>query len=288
MEEQDFPALYRSADKLSLDSQKHFFRILKIHLVVLFTAAVLSAINITDKWVYVFQLLVLIAALGCSVYLWGVRPDRYWYAGRAVAESVKTVTWRYISKAEPFHTEDTFAQNEFKNSLKLIFEQNRDVCSKLTDHSNEEQFTAAMNQMRCSSLEERKNNYFENRIKNQRDWYAKKAIYNKRMGNYFFLGLVFSNAMAVFLAILKITSCINPAYLPVDVTIALAAGVLSWIQAKRFTELSASYALTTHEIGFINEKSATIQSEEDFSKFVGDAENAFSREHTQWAARRDV
>ena len=28
MEEQDFPALYRSADKLSLDSQKHFFRIL--------------------------------------------------------------------------------------------------------------------------------------------------------------------------------------------------------------------------------------------------------------------
>ena len=288
MEEQDFPALYRSADKLSLDSQKHFFRILKIHLVVLFTVAVLSAINITDKWVYVFQLLVLIAALGCSVYLWGVRPDRYWYAGRAVAESVKTVTWRYISKAEPFHTEETFAQNEFKNSLKLIFEQNRDVCSKLTDHSNEEQFTAAMNQMRCSSLEERKNNYFENRIKNQRDWYAKKAIYNKRMGNYFFLGLVFSNAMAVFLAILKITSCINPAYLPVDVTIALAAGVLSWIQAKRFTELSASYALTAHEIGFINEKSATIQSEEDFSKFVGDAENAFSREHTQWAARRDV
>ena len=288
MEEQDFPALYRSADKLSLDSQKHFFRILKIHLVVLFTAAVLSAINITDKWVYVFQLLVLIAALGCSVYLWGVRPDRYWYAGRAVAESVKTVTWRYISKAEPFHTEDTFAQNEFKNSLKLIFEQNRDVCSKLTDHSNEEQFTAAMNQMRCSSLEERKNNYFENRIKNQRDWYAKKAIYNKRMGNYFFLGLVFSNAMAVFLAILKIISSINPAYLPVDVTIALAAGVLSWIQAKRFTELSASYALTAHEIGFINEKSATIQSEEDFSKFVGDAENAFSREHTQWAARRDV
>ena len=75
MEEQDFPALYRSADKLSLDSQKHFFRILTIHLVVLVTAAVLSAINITDKWVYVFQLLALIAALGCSVYLWGVRPE---------------------------------------------------------------------------------------------------------------------------------------------------------------------------------------------------------------------
>ena len=107
------------------------------------------------------------------------------------------------------------------------------------------------------------------------------------MGNCFFLGLVISNAIAVILAILKIND-INPTFLPVDVVIALAAGILSWIQAKRFTELSASYALTAHEIGFINEKSATIQSEEDFSKFVGDAENAFSREHTQWAARRDV
>ena len=93
---------------------------MKIHLVVLFTAAVLSAINITDKWVYVFQLLVLIAALGCSVYLWGVRPDRYWYAGRAVAESVKTITWRYVSRAEPFQTEDVIAKNDFKQSLRMI------------------------------------------------------------------------------------------------------------------------------------------------------------------------
>lgn len=287
MEEKDFPALYRSADKLSLDSQKHFFRILKIHLVVLVTAAVLSAINITDKWVYVLQLLALIAALSCSVYLWGVRPDRYWYAGRAVAESVKTITWRYISKAEPFHTEDKIAQNEFKNSLKLIFKQNGDICSKLADHSNEEQFTEAMNQMRCSSLKERINNYCENRIKNQRDWYAKKAAYNKKMGNYFFLGLVISNGIAVIASVLKINN-IDSVYLSVDVAIAIAAGILSWIQAKRFTELSASYTLTAHEIGFINNKAVTIQTEEDFSKFVGDAENAFSREHTQWAARRDV
>ncbi|AHG75935.1 Anthranilate synthase component I [Mannheimia varigena USDA-ARS-USMARC-1296] len=287
MTEQDFPALYRSADKLSLDSQKYFFKVLLAHLTVLVFAAILPFSPFFMEWIPVLQLISLLSALGFSIYLWAARPDRYWYAGRAVAESVKTITWRYISKAEPFHTEDSFAQNEFKNSLKLIFDQNRDVCSKLIDHSNEEQFTEAMNQMRCSSLEERRNNYCENRIKNQRDWYAKKAAYNKRIGNWFFLGLVISNVIAVILASLKLCN-INPAYLPVDVAITLAAGILSWIQAKRFTELSASYALTAHEIGFINEKSATIQSEEDFSKFVGDAENAFSREHTQWAARRDV
>lgn len=287
MKEQDFPALYRSADKLSLDSQKHFFRILKVHLVVLVAAAVLSAINITDKWIYVLQLLVLIAALGCSVYLWGVRPDRYWYAGRAVAESVKTITWRYVCRAEPFQTEDAIAKNNFKQSLKTILDQNHDVCSKLTDYSNQEQFTSMMQEMRSSSLDNRKNNYCEKRIRDQRDWYAKKAFLNKKRANYSFCGLIVANSIGVVLAILKAAE-INPIYLPVDVFIALAASILSWMQAKRFTELSASYALTAHEIGFINEQLAAIDSEDDFSKFVGDAENAFSREHTQWAARRDV
>ena len=287
MEEQDFPALYRSADKLSLDSQKHFFCILMIHLVVLIAAAVLSAVNITEKLVYVLQLLALIAALGCSVYLWGVRPDRYWYAGRAVAESVKTITWRYVSRAEPFQTEDMIAKNDFKQSLRMIFEQNQDVCSKLIDYANQEQFTVVMQEMRSSSLDNRKNNYCEKRIRDQREWYAKKAAFNKKKANLFFWGLIIANFIGVVLAILKVAE-INPIYLPVDVIIALAASLLSWIQAKRFTELSASYALTAHEIGFINEQIATINSEDDFSKFVGDAENAFSREHTQCAARRDV
>lgn len=33
---------------------------------------------------------------------------------------------------------------------------------------------------------------------------------------------------------------------------------------------------------------ALPETDEKFSVFVGDAENAFSREHTQWVARKDV
>src|SRR5690606_15189811 len=36
------------------------------------------------------------------------KPDRIWYNARAVAESVKTLTWRYMMRAEPFQaTEET-------------------------------------------------------------------------------------------------------------------------------------------------------------------------------------
>ena len=46
--------------------------------------------------------------------------------------------------------------------------------------------------------------------------------------------------------------------------------------------------VTAHEIGLIKEQSYYISSEKDFLDFIRDAETAFSREHTQWQARRIV
>jgi hypothetical protein len=63
---------------------------------------------------------------------------------------------------------------------------------------------------------------------------------------------------------------------------------MGWVQTKRFQELAGSYALTAHEIMLLDAMLPSDQSDEKFSSFVGDAENAFSREHTQWRARRDV
>ncbi|MBD3707460.1 hypothetical protein IE983_23415 [Enterobacter hormaechei] len=49
--------------------------------------------------------------------------------------------------------------------------------------------------------------------------------------------------------------------------------------------MSASYILTAHEIGVIKNRRHMFQVS-DFSSFIRDAETAFSREHTQWIARR--
>ena len=50
----------------------------------------------------------------------------------------------------------------------------------------------------------------------------------------------------------------------------------------------ASYNLTAHEIGIIRANSDSVETEKDLSNFVNEAELAFSREHTQWVARRDA
>jgi len=77
-------------------------------------------------------------------------------------------------------------------------------------------------------------------------------------------------------------------YFPTAVFAVAAVSVVSWMQAKRFFELSTSYSLATHEISIIRTQVDSISTEKEFSNFVNDTENAFSREHTQWVARRDT
>jgi hypothetical protein len=287
MQSKDYPSIYCSADELSLSSQKRFFLALKAHLVLLVFAAILSLINVSGSLVATLQLVTLLSVLFCSIYLFCMRPDRIWYAGRAVAESIKTITWRYISRAEPFQGDDANARTHFSKSLKAIIDQNAKIFSAVTTRLDAPQITPVMEEMRNQPLKTRWNIYMQNRVGEQLAWYAKKALLNKKMSNHFFGILILVNAIAVCCAILRIIFAEQP-FWPTDIFVATAASLLGWMQAKRFSELSASYALTAHEINLIKEQSAPPNTEQDFSLFVGDTENAFSREHTQWAARRDI
>lgn len=287
MKEEDFPALYRSTNDLSLESQTQFFLALRVHLVLLVLAAVLSIVSIPHWSIAVLQLIALLGALFCSIYLFSKHPDRYWYAGRAVAESIKTITWRYVCRAEPFQGSDSKARSDFQQRLKAIVDQNKDIVQAHTSHLDAWQITHVMSKMRSHSLEERKAIYAISRIEDQLTWYAKKASSNKKNSNRFFFALIAINGIAVLCAILRISFVVVP-FWPTDIFVAAAASLLSWMQAKRFSELAASYALAANEISLIREQSLQPNTEKEFSLFVGDAENAFSREHTQWVARKDV
>lgn len=287
MTESDFPALYRSADGLSLRAQRSFFLALGAQLVLLIVASALSVVNLPHWGIAVSQAVVLLGALACSIFLFAKRPDRQWYAGRAVAESIKTITWRYVSLAEPFESSDEVAmRQEFTRKLKAIVDQNREVAQSLTEHLDGTQITQAMASMRSESLDVRKAKYAEARIANQLSWYAKKAAFNRTMSEKFFLGLIAVNGFAVLSALFRIRFADAP-YWPTDIFVAGAASLLTWMQAKRFGELAASYALAAHEISLIRDQALLPATPHAFSLFVGDAENAFSREHTQWVARKD-
>lgn len=246
----------------------------------------MSVINYPHWISAAIQAALLAGALASSVYLAAKRPERLWYSGRAVAESIKTITWRYVSRAEPFHESDETAKQHLLQKLTQVVRQNPGVSDKLISHLSAHQLTAVMKQLRAGDFVLRRDTYIEFRINDQLDWYSRKARFNTSAAKHFFTALIVVNAVAFICALIKIAN-VQYQYFPTDVLIAVAASLLAWMQAKRFTELSASYALTAHEITLIREQAQELASDGDLSKFVGDAENAFSREHTQWEARKD-
>lgn len=286
MKHTDYPALYQAASSLSENAQSSFYRAFLFHMSLLAAASAISVANSTKPDWAILQAIILICAMGCAIYLYYGKPDRHWYAGRAVAESIKTSTWRFVTRAEPFNNSDQIDQHNFGLKLKAIVEQNKDVAGMLTTHLDGLPISNEMTRIRQSAETERLDYYRSHRIIDQQNWYAKKASFNKRMVNRYFFALVITLGVAISLSIAKVAYP-TTAYWPTDFFVTVAAGILSWIQAKRFQELSASYALTAHEISLIRQQADVQMTANELSQFVGDAENAFSREHTQWVARRD-
>lgn len=286
MEDKDFPALYRSADALAVQQQQVFLVSVGTHLTLLVIAASLSVFYVANSGMAYAQAACLLITVFLSVFIGYHKPDRIWYNARAVAESVKTLTWRYMMCAEPFQSHNDLALKAFQKKLRAVLDQNQQALGLLSTNLSDRQVTDTIKSHRDAPFTARRDIYIRARIEDQRNWYATKASLNRKRARAFFVALVLSNLVALALSLLRVSSP-GIQFFPVDIFVALSASLLTWIQGKRFSELAASYALAAHEIGIIREQAETV-SEVQFSTFVADTENAFSREHTQWVARKDV
>lgn len=287
MREEDFPAIFNSADKLAALEQARFYSLLRLDLVLLTIAAAISLADVSHWLFAMLQAAILLLALALSIAAYVKRSEKIWYAARALAESVKTLCWRYVSRAEPFDSDDRAAAELLRIRLAATLSQNRALASKFSDGLDAPQVTDVMRHMRNEPLHVRMKTYAEARIRNQRQWYAAKARFNRIRSRRFFISLIVVNGFAVISALLRVRFP-EFEFWPTDMLITISAAIVAFSQARRHSELAASYSLTAHEIGIIQEKLVDVDGEVDFSRFVGDAENAFSREHTQWEARKDV
>ena len=216
------------------------------------------------------------------------KPDDIWYNGRAVAESVKTRAWRWMLRAEPYEDcEDVeIMRKRFVIDLKTILKQNESLIGKLgIGASVAEPITDKMLQVRKLPLLERFELYRKERILNQALWYTKKAKFNKNKSTLWFTITVVLHGLAIVLLLFNIK---EPSLkLPIEVIAVAASSVLTWLQSKKHNELSSSYSLTAHEIMLIKSETNRITTESELSEYILNCENAFSREHTQWVARKN-
>lgn len=289
MNEDDFPALYKSANSASLRAQRDYFNALRLYLFLLIFAALLSFGYPSNAYAAIGAAFIFLFTLGILIWLKVQKPEDIWYNGRAVAESVKTRTWRWIMRAEPFdqNMSEEQAKKEFLSDLKSILDQNRSL-SRFLDWTpaSGEAISASMVSIREKPWTDRLAIYASDRIDDQSHWYSKKSQLNKRLAKRWFIVSCISHCSAILLLLYRIKE--PSSSLPIEVVATAASAILTWVQAKKYSELNSSYALAAHEIILIKGEAVSVKEEKHLSEFIINSESAFSREHTQWSARKSV
>ena len=266
MELKDFPNYYQAADNISIKSQKAYLNIIRVDLISMIIAALLAIYSFQDVnqkfWIYCFTGFFLLVGLILTIVLKSKKYEDVWYQGRALAESSKTLTWRFITCAEYFE------QSLDLNSVKERFiERIREVANEFKDLSatmdskilNQEIITSKMLEVRNLSMNERKEYYIKNRIEDQQNWYSKKAEWNKRRYNFWFWIILASQFFAIVSVVILMN---NPDsnWNIVGLLTTIASCAISWLQIKQHQEQKQAYTTASEELNFIKELAYNVNS----------------------------
>jgi hypothetical protein len=285
-----YPALYEAADSSSSAAQARFLRVTFVRLVGLVVAAVGGALRFVVADIDLLGLvgfLGIVVAMAAELRLLASRPDRVWYEGRAAAESAKTLAWRYMVGGQPFPVsgDEGAIDRDFLARLNELLSDLRDL-HLAPSPAPVYQITEEMRRVRGLSLAERVLTYRCERVENQQLWYQARSKSNGDKSRRWSLLVIGLEAVGLVAAAMKAFDVVALDLL--GIVAAAAAAITAWGQARQFEILSRAYFVAGQELAAINSQVSLSWTEEEWSRFVKDAEEAISREHTLWRATRGL
>jgi hypothetical protein len=279
----DLPALYIAADEASTDGQRAYLGLRGAQLVCLVVAALAGAVTLRVERIDLAGVVVglsFIAALGLQYRLGSESPEKAWYDGRAAAESVKDLAWRYAMRAEPFLL-DSNVDAVFVGRLSDAL---RDVGDLALPAGGPDQITGWMRRIRTSDLDARRRTYVRDRLSDQWDWYVARAARSRTMKTRWRL-LVSVLAMAG--AVGGFAKAVGVVEVDLLGLVATCVGAsTAWLQTRQHETLAVAYGLTAQELASVRSTAGSPTDDSAWSTFVNDAEQAISREHMLWRASR--
>ena len=291
------PAAFYHADRFSLHGQRLTIRATQVRLYLTVVATVCLAfaplwpVYKTEEGTehHDFELGAVIAAFlflcAFLIELWLLRrrPEKEWYDGRAVAESTKTLSWRYAVGGQPYPKDRVSAQAQFDDDIRAL---GTDVPSLRKAVSDDGSPTTWMNEMRSLTLEERREAYLRLRLRDQEEWYVSAAARNRSRARLWNAVLLSAEIAGVLLALSKGLTLI--AVDLASVAAAVIASGVAWLAVKQHESLATAYSLASLELASVHVHLLDIADEEAWAEEVASAEEAISREHTMWRASRSL
>lgn len=283
--EGNLPSLYHASDLASLSGQRSTKLRTSWLLALVVTAAAGGAVDVSvaDRLNVggLVSTLAFAGALFLGLSTTAARPEVRWYEGRAAAESVKTMSYRYAVGGDPYGVTIADADAIFLGRLRHIMD-NLPHLAKTTKQT--EQITETMRVVRAADLPARRQFYVRDRIEDQINFYS------RRQGEFEEAAHKLAILSALF-AIVGIGFGVARMFdvLPFDLLGTLAAVVASlraWSDMNQYRTTAAAYAVTTQELATTKSEEKLVKGETEWCRFVSDTEDAISREHTLWFARK--
>jgi len=282
----DLPAVFYAADDASSAAQQRYVQLVRTQTGLLLLAALLSvaAAGWERPLIGVAAIVVLAVVALLEIVPAKAVADGAWYLGRAVAESAKTLGWRYAVGGAPF-----FVVSTEESAERLLAERLDDVVSLggrgwLLRAEDEAIATSWMISCRGSSLEQRRTVYRKRRIEDQIRWYESKATENARSSKVWTIVPASISVAGIALALFVRSDG------PWIAAIALASvgtcAAMAWAMLRSYRQQAEAYRLTAEELQSIRQAVDSVVEEEAWAIFVAGAEHAISREHTMWSATR--
>ncbi|MEV7929798.1 DUF4231 domain-containing protein [Kitasatospora sp. NPDC088264] len=288
------PELFWTADKASLDGQRETLRWYRGLIAMLVIAAVIGSFpGPKDRGSFDSVPLYSVGAFLIAGYFWSrlrrSNPQGRWYEARAAAESVKTLAWKYTVRARPFDGEAESADVDRGYLLQV-----EDVLRAFEDPEivppgTVPEITPEMRRMRADSLTARRMLYLRTRVEGQRTWYRARAEACETQAVSWGLGIAALIIIGAAAAVAQATGALQVHVF--GASSAAAAAVIAWTQLKQLRPLAAAYQLAARELENVGNQLSdldlkTPDAEARWARMAAEAEDAVSREHTTWRARR--
>lgn len=284
-----YPPLFYRADQYALKEQRSYYVGLFLQLFFSFLVTVFSIYYRESSSHAVLQTIFLLLLFVLSVYLFFSKKVDRWYAARACAESVKTRSWRFMMKADPYRNSNEDALSLFTQDLDASLLDQKPFLSALSaDPPNEQSIDlcfASLCEIRAWDTPRRSEFYHQERIRNQHNWYCAKSRKKGIQGTVFSLLFLVFVLVALAVSISRIFIPSNPVW-PIDAVVCIAMAILTWIQAKKFSELKSTYQQAGQETKRMLDAWPQTPIERELACLVAETENTFSSEHTQWVSRK--
>lgn len=283
-----FPAAFHHADRSAVRYQKRYRRMILV-------VAAVSAASCLAEFIPFLRARVFVVVLLMSSQLCWIAFNSHlgwnqkWYQSRALAESVKTLTWRFVVCGAPFGAEKSLEQARIELS-RSVTETMRAIKADEVLDPRELPITEDMSELervRGLSLDLRQRLYLDNRLRDQEVWYAKKARELENRRRFINSCGTLSSLAALLLAMVLVAS---PSLFRISIVSFFASITLGSLAIGQSLNLATdirAYQVTHYEIKSILGQELP-SSDSEWAMWVDDSEEALSREHVMWLASRST